>query len=164
MRTPFAPRRLRSSATGKRAGGFTLIEAAIATVIIGVGFTAMLALLGAGTVANKEGAELTTAINLANNIHEAAVRRAYRDLFGLEGTYELVDAATGTYQPVDAKLSPIPSMTGWSQVVDVSYVDPNRLTLETPDSQYKPTSRVTVTVRRNGNLVYRTSWLAAASD
>ena len=139
----------------RRRRGFTLIEAAMATVIIGVGFTAMLQLLAAGTVANKEGTELTTALNLAGNIHEAAVRVGYADLFTLERTYS---------PAVDAKLSAVTSLTGWSQVVDVSYVDENLLTSAVPDTQYEPTARVTVSVRRNGQQVYRTSWLAAASE
>src|SRR5688572_21430839 len=138
-----------------RRRGFTLIEAAMATVIIGVGFTAMLQLLAAGTVANKEGTELTTALNLAGNIHEAAVRVGYDQIFDLEGTYS---------PAVDAKLSAVSALSGWSQVVDVSYVDENLLTSSVPDTQYEPTARVTVSVRRNGQQVYRTTWLAAASE
>ena len=138
-----------------RRRGFTLIEAAMATVIIGVGFTALLSLLAAGTVSNREGTELTTAINLAGNIHEAAVRLGYDDLFDLEGTHS---------PAVDAQLNAVAGINGWSQVVDVSYVDENRLTLSVPDTQYEPTARVTVTVRRNNENVYRTSWIAAASE
>ena len=66
-----APRRFRR--------GFTLIEAAITTIIIGVGCVAMLELLGAGTLANNQGAELTTAMNLAGNIRECMTGVAYTD-------------------------------------------------------------------------------------
>jgi len=59
--------------------GFTLIEAAMVTVIVGVGVVAMLQLLAAGTVSNSEGTELTTAINLANNIREMSLGLAYYD-------------------------------------------------------------------------------------
>jgi type II secretory pathway pseudopilin PulG len=141
-------------ATGRR-GGFTLIEAAMATVIIGVAFTAMLQLIAAGTKANGEGTEMTTAINLAANIHEASVRVAYDDLFDLRGTQN---------PPVDARLHSITGMPGWQQVVEVSYVDENRLTLAVPDTQYEPTVRITVIIQRNGQEVYRTSWLMAASQ
>jgi prepilin-type N-terminal cleavage/methylation domain-containing protein len=138
-----------------RRRGFTLIESAIATVIIGVAVTSLLQLLAAGTIANKEGAELTTAINLAGNIHEAAVRIEYEDLFDLNQTFNT---------PVDARLRPIVGMNGWSQVVDVSYVDENLLTSAVPDHQTEPMTRITVTVNRNGDFVYRTSWIAAAPD
>ena len=140
---------------GPRPRGFTLTETALATVIIGVAFTAMLQLLAAGTVANRESTEMTTAINLAGNIHEAAIRMGYADVFDLEGTHN---------PAVDATLTGIPGMPGWTQVVDVSYVDESRLTLPVPDTQYEPTARVTVTVRRNGKDVYTTNWIAAAAE
>ena len=135
--------------------GFTLIEAAIATVVIGVGFTAMLQLLATGTVANRQAAELTTALNLAGNIHELAVRTTYDQLGALEGTH---------HPAVDAKLNSLSGMGDWSQVVDVSYVDESMLTKTVADTQYEPTSRVTVSILHNNKQVYRTSWLAAASQ
>jgi prepilin-type N-terminal cleavage/methylation domain-containing protein len=76
MRYPFTTRSCRPAA-GRR--GFTLIEAAMVTVIIGVGVVAMLQLLAAGTVSNSEGTELTTAINLANNVREMSLGLAYYD-------------------------------------------------------------------------------------
>ncbi len=135
--------------------GFTLTETALATVIIGVAFTAMLQLMAAGTIANRESTEMTTAINLAGNIHEAAIRTGYGDIFSLEGTHN---------PAVDATLTTIPGMPGWSQVVDIDYVDESRLTRPVPDSLYEPTARVTVTVRLNGKDVYTTNWLAAAAE
>lgn len=136
------------------ARGFTLIEVAIATVIIGVAFTAMLQLLAAGTVSNKEGTELTTAIHLAGNIHEASLRTDYDRVFTLEGTYN---------QPLDANLRPMTNLDGWQQVVDVSYVDQHLLTSAVPADQVEPTARVTVTINRRGSFVYRTSWISSAS-
>jgi type II secretory pathway pseudopilin PulG len=141
--------------TFRRRGGFTLIEAAIATVIIGVAFTAMLQLIAKGTEANGEGTELTTAINLAGNIHEASIRVAYDEIFNLRGTHN---------PPVDARLHNISGMNGWQQVVGVNYVDENHITQSVPDTQYEPTARVTVSILRNGNQVYRSTWLAAASQ
>lgn len=135
--------------------GFTLVEAATATVIIGVAFTALLQLLAVGTISNQEGAELTTAVNLAGNIHEAAVRVPYTNIFTLRGTHN---------PAVDATLTSIDGLTGWQQVVGVSYVDESLLTTAVPDTQYEPTARVTVSVLHNNKQVYRTSWIAAASE
>src|SRR5689334_18528489 len=59
--------------------GFTLVESAVVTVIVGVGVVAMLELLAAGSVSNAEGAELTTAINLASNIREISLGLPFRD-------------------------------------------------------------------------------------
>ena len=49
------------------------------TVIIGLGCVGMLELLAAGTVANSEGTELTTGINLANNIREMSLGLSFYD-------------------------------------------------------------------------------------
>ena len=40
---------------------------------------AMLELLAAGTVSNASGNQMTTAINLSNNIHEIALALPFRD-------------------------------------------------------------------------------------
>lgn len=127
----------------------------MATVIIGVAFTAMLELLATGTVSNKQGAQLTTAIHLAGNVREAAIRTPYDDIWTLEGTYS---------PPVDAAGNDMAGMNGWQQVVDIDYVDVNLLTNAVPDDQEEPTARVTVTVTRHGSVIHRTSWLAAASN
>ena len=55
------------------------MESALAIVIIGTGVFAMLRLLAAGTSSNQAGAELTTAVNLANNIHEVIIRLPFYD-------------------------------------------------------------------------------------
>lgn len=125
------------------------------TVIIGVGVVSVMQLLTAGTMANGDSVALTTAVNLANNVHEASMRRDYDDLFGLEGTHS---------PPVDAMLNDIGSLSGWEQVVDVSYVNPNMITAAVPDSQVEPTTRIRVTVRRNGKEIYTTSWLMTADE
>ena len=126
----------------------------MATAIIGLAFTAMLQLLATGTVANRESTDTTTAINLANCIHERAIRLNYAKLADdLEGEHK---------PPIDAQKNELDDMTGWSQVVDVSYVDPNRLTIVVPNEQ--PTSRVMVSIRRHGKEVHRASWIVTTTD
>ena len=138
-----------------RSGGFTLLEAGMATVIIGVAFTAMLQLLAAGTISNKNGTALTTAIHLAGNIHEASLRTPYDDLFTLQGSHN---------PPLDANLRTMTGMDGWQQVIDVTYVDRNLVTNNVPDTQEEPTARVIVTINRSGKFVHRASWLATKSQ
>src|SRR4051795_8581358 len=65
--------------------GFTLIEAAIVTVIVGVGVVGMLQLLAAGTMANTDSTELTTAMNLAANMHEMSLSVPYKNIMTLDG-------------------------------------------------------------------------------
>ena len=137
---------------------FTLIEAMMVTVIIGVGVMAMLQLLAAGTMVNSESTELTTAVNLANNINELAVRTPYTDLRTDVGT-----AAGRTYSPpIDGMGDPMTELgTDWSQVVTVKYVLPSNLTFVVPDTQIEPTSQITVRVLRNNKQVHQTSWIVA---
>ena len=148
------PARRGRAARRRHRRGFTLIEAAMATVIIGVGFTAMLQLIAAGTVTNNESTELTTAMNLAGNVREASMRVGYANLFDLDGEFD---------PAVDARLEQLTNMTGWTQEVDVSYVDPDLLTVTVPDTQEEPTTRIPVTVKRNTQPVYSTSWLMTES-
>jgi type II secretory pathway pseudopilin PulG len=143
-----------------RRRAFTLIEAMMVTVIIGVGVMSMLELLAAGTLVNGESTELTTAVNLANNINELCVRTDYQDLRTTVGT-----SAGRLYDPpIDGRGQQLIRHTGWSQLVTVQYVEPHRVTAVVPDSQVEPTSRVTIQIRRYGRPIYTTSLLVAAAQ
>lgn len=135
--------------------GFTLIEAAIVTVLIGVGVVATMQLLAAGTVANVESTKLTTAMGLAGNIRERAVRVSYGNLFSTfnDRTYS---------PPIDASGTVLSTFSGWSQVIDMKYVDPNAVTVTVPDSQVEPTAQMSVSIRQGNKTVYQTTWLVAA--
>src|SRR3954447_13041184 len=116
----------RSGYPRQRSRGFTLIEAAMTTVIVGVGFMGMLQLLAAGTASNIQGIEHTTAINLAKNVREMSLKMKYAQLGALNGK---------TYNPViDSQGKAVSGYGGWAQVVSVHPVDPNRVTLEITDS------------------------------
>ena len=130
------------------------------TVIIGVGVVAMMQLLAAGTMVNAESTELTTAVQLANNINELCVRTKYASLRTdvAPGTGKLFDPA------IDGRKQPLTGYAGWTQYVTIRYVEPHRLTVAVPDSQVEPTSRVSVEIRRYGKAVYSTSSVVAASN
>lgn len=164
------------------------------TVIIGVGVVAMLQLLAAGTVSNSEGTELTTAINLANNVREASLGLAYYDpddmaldppvynwntkeatvkdydnILDLDGATDTWNDATDPaegYQkfkpPLDVRRDPIASYPAWEQWVKVETVSENSVATVLPHDPKSPTARVTVKIVRNGNEVYRMSWLAVS--
>jgi len=104
-----------------RARGFTLIEASLASVIIGVGFLGMLQLLAAGTMTNLEGAETTTAVNLTKNIREMTLTQTYSQVSALNRTYS---------PPIDSRGQTLNEFSNWQQTVSVQPVDPNRLTLD----------------------------------
>ena len=154
------------------------------TVIIGVGCVAMLRLLGAGTLANTEGAELTTGMNLAGNVRELLTGVRYSDPtnpshWGVEtgetsvSLYNDLDdfdgwsSSPGT--PIDAKRDNLPAeYSSWNQVVKVESVKPDNLAVTmahltlTPD--LRPATRITVTIYHNGNVVYTESWVATYAD
>ena len=151
------------------------MEASIVTVIIGVGVTAMLQLLAAGTVANSEGTELTTAINLANNVREISLGLAYRDPqtptqwstkeSSVTAYDDVIDLNGCAFSPpLDARRLPITDYSNWSQNVVVQTVAEDQVNSTRPNSTASPTARVAVTITHNSRQVYQTSWLAVAPN
>ena len=132
-------------------GGFTLIEAAMVTAIVGIGIVSMMQLFSAGTMANTDSAELTTAVYLAGNIDEMLQGATYATL---KSTYD-----NRVYSPpVDASGTSLSSFSGWKQAVSIKYVDPDLLTSVVPDTQVEPTSQVSVTISHNNTTLYVAKW------
>jgi prepilin-type N-terminal cleavage/methylation domain-containing protein len=163
----------RRTASSSRAG-FTLIEVAITTVIIALGTVAMMALMAAGTSTNQQTAYLTTAVDLANNIHELCDQLSYptSGTWGLPAHQTVANAiASGNISwldgqtlnpPVDATGSSISGMGIWSQQVAVTNVSTTNITTTLSTNAFtNPLSRVTVTILLNGNQVFQTDWLVA---
>jgi hypothetical protein len=168
-------RRQSCSNTRQRRRGFTLIEAATTTVIVGVGCVAMLQLLAAGSMANGEGTELTIACNLAGCVRECLTGVAFSDpnvkgTWGAEpgenlATYNDLDDFDGkTFSPpMNARRKSLGSAyIGWSQSVIVESVRPDDLKTVMPhvtlDPSLRPFSRITVNIKHNGKAVYTQSW------
>jgi Tfp pilus assembly protein PilV len=141
--------RPRTTSPRRRRRGFTLIEAALTTTIIGVGVVSMLQLLAAGTVSNIDGAKQTTGINLARNIREMSLQYTFDQVRSLNG---------GTLKPaVDSQGNSIAEMKDWSQSITVQQVDPKNLTKAS--SSGTPTAvQVTVSVLHNAEKVSELSW------
>jgi len=129
----------------------------MATVIIGLGVIAMMQLLAAGTMTNVAGAKLTTASNLANNVNEWSLRVPYAQL---HDTFRNKTFST----PKDARGVDLTGFTGWQQIVDAQYVNPDLVTAAVPDTQQEPTSRLTVIVQHNGQTIHTSTWLVTASQ
>jgi Tfp pilus assembly protein PilV len=163
--------------------GFTLVETALAMVIIGTGVMALLELLAAGTMANATGTNLTTAVNLANNIHEISIGMPFQNPSnkssmakesGPPTNYHFVwDINGDTYSPpLDVTRQPISSYSTWSQSVTINTVDPTNVTAVRPNNNNLdpnqgttyPTARLTVVIKHNKQAVYQTSWLITAPN
>jgi hypothetical protein len=153
--------------------GFTLIETAWVTVLVGVGCIATMTLLAAGTQSNAAGMQITTAVNLANNIHEISYGLAFADpqnpnqWSSRESTVTAYDNITDldgqTFSPpLDVRRQPIAGYANWAQRIKVQSVDPNMLYSVRPNTMTLSTARITVEILHNGNVVHTVSWLAVA--
>jgi prepilin-type N-terminal cleavage/methylation domain-containing protein len=162
---------------GRRRGGFTLIEASLAMVIVGVAVVSMLQLMAAGSMSNARATDLTTAMNLSNNVREMCQRLPFAknatvtwgmpanttvatctEVQHLDGLTLSGDNGTG---PVDSGRAVIPNMRGWAQVISVKSVSATAVgtTLSTNSASTSPLVRVTVLILRNGQAAYTQSWL-----
>lgn len=168
--------------------GFTLIEAMLALIIVGVGVTAMMNLFAACTRQNAAAANITTAMLLAENIQETMASLSFSDpafgktYFGPEpgqtlASYDDIDDFDSrTFNPpIDSTRAPIAGLPNYQQAVSVWPIYPNKLNSNTnpasPDisqTTYTGAARVTVRIlhRRTAASpfveVYRTSWIRVA--
>jgi len=131
--------------------GFTLVEAAVTIVVVGVGMVAMMEFVAGGTAVNRQAADLTTAVQLAREVRELSAAEPFADLPALDGVeYD---------PPVDAAGGQIESLPGWSQQVAVAAVDPAEVRSAPPDLAAVVARRVTVVVSRGDEQVHTATWL-----
>ena len=136
-------RRDRRARTG---AGFTLMETALAVVIVGTGVLASLQLFSACTMESKAASDATTARMLAENIRETMANLPFADpisgtaKWGPESgesvdqpvTFDDVDDFDGISKkgvsfspPLDATRLPIAELSRYTQFVTVMPVNPN---------------------------------------
>lgn len=142
-------RRLRRVAAPR---GFTLIEAALATVIIGTGVLAMVFAQQTFHRQNDWAQQSAVAMRLAGEIRELAINLPRHDpVTGVEwwgpeaneasvGDWDDVDDLDGAVFSADLGNGPLSAMRdvltdlpGWSQRIEVVCVDPFDLSTELPD-------------------------------
>jgi type II secretory pathway pseudopilin PulG len=168
----------RPSSSSHRPGrGFTLIETALATVIISLGVLGMMQLLAACTSQNRAGSQTTTALYLAQCSQEMLADLPFNDPsgagFGREETGGLLtwndiddfhsfDSAAGNLAPIDGQRNRLTGLEQYSQRITVTEISPANLALALPGSDAK---RVLVQIlyRRIPSdawaVVYQTSWI-----
>jgi hypothetical protein len=130
------PTRVRTRAARR---AFTLPEASLAVMIVGIGFLAVMELFSACTIENARSAQITTAQLLCTNIQEMTASLAFKDphyattTWGAESNetlanYNDVDDFDGLSfnPPLDSTRAIIPQLDRYTQVVTVMPVDPNR--------------------------------------
>ena len=159
-------------------GGFTLIEAAVATVIVGMGVTALMTAVAAGSRANGAGRNLTQAVFLAQEIREWTLRLPFSDPDpgdqgkppGPDGTDpqvfvdDLDDLMNVSYcPPRDGQGQPLADMTGWTQRITLTWRDPTSLTTVVADGA-SDFIHVQVDVLNGSRMVLSTGWLVARKE
>lgn len=168
-----------------RRRGFTLIEAALATAIIGLGLVSGIRLFAACTQQNHASNRMTIAMLLATNIHEAMIGLSFNDPstgtthFGPEAgetlqTWDDVDDFDGSTfnPPINSQRQSLGELGQYSQLVTVWPVLMNNLRTNSneavpdlPKSSYQGAVRVRVRVlyralpSQTPEEVYRTSWI-----
>jgi len=158
-----------------RRSGFTLIETALAIVIVGFAVSGMLQLLAAGTLCNVSGNEMTTAINLTKNVKEFSGGLAFQDPAnpGSTNTPEgSVAKANDIWDldglslspPMDCRGNPLPDYQGWTQKTTVQTVSSRQLVSTLTDDPTQPSAMITVTILHQNQTVWMTSWLVCAPD
>jgi hypothetical protein len=168
---------MRHRKANTRNGGFTLLEAALTTIIVGTGIVATMQLFAVCTLQNRSASHMTTAMFLANNIQETMADLPFSDPsgvgFGLEeggqpvSAYDDIDDfdawdSADLAGPIDASRSAMAELAQYEQRVAVDLVDPNRLSL---DAAGTDAAKVTVRVmyRRtpesDAEEVHRISWI-----
>lgn len=152
--------------------GFSLIEVAIATCIIGVGVTSLMALCQSCTQANEGGGQLSRAAFLAQEVREWTVRLPFSDPdegdagnpLGADANDpagsadDLDDLMNVTYDPPrNAHGTGITDMAGWSEQITLTWVNPGTLAAVAPGGS--DAVRVDVSIHYRGMHVFSTSWL-----
>ncbi|MFO8014919.1 MAG: hypothetical protein R6X20_16650 [Phycisphaerae bacterium] len=147
--------RNRTHPGARPAGGFTLVEVLIASVLVVLAFIALVAAFGYEGVVIQRTEEITYGTFLAGEIHDKALRMNFADIFDLDGTvYDPAILSTGTTQERDE----------FAQTVEVVPVDAADLGVTVAQSGAEA-ARLTVTLTaRDKPVVTQTYYVFDLSD
>jgi len=152
--------------------GFTLVEAAMAAGILGLGVVSLMALCGACTRATDGGGQLSQAVFLAQEVREWTLNLPLSDpdptdagnppgpdgYADHESPDDLDDLMGVTYSPPrGGNGQALADKAGWSQSVALSWVDPVSLTPVAPGGS--DAVQVDVSISFQSRPVFSTGWL-----
>ena len=140
----------------KQSSGFTLIEALIAAMLLGLVVAALAAASGAFTMANGYGVDLSTAEFLTEEMRE---RTTNIDVDTLLTSY---DEQTFT-PPIDVSGAQMADFGEFGQQVTIEHVQSGNFD-QIDTSETSDFVRVTVTVSKGGQPISSTSWIRANMD
>ncbi|HUU32057.1 MAG TPA: prepilin-type N-terminal cleavage/methylation domain-containing protein [Phycisphaerae bacterium] len=118
--------------------GFTLVEAMICSVLLVIGFVALVAAFGHDSVVAQRGESVMRATYLADEIRDMALQMSFNDVLNLNGAvYDTAVLSTGSSDN---------NLTGWSQHLTVTPVSISDLN-DTVPAAGAQAARLTVEVR-----------------
>ena len=159
----------------KRNHAFTLVEVAIACVIIGIAFAALMTMLNSGTRAQAVSSKTTDAIFLSESIREWTLLLPFTDPDsgdadnppGPDGSDpvnfvdDLDDMKTVTFSPPrDGGGNTLSDMTKWSQAVTITWRDPTNPAVVVADGA-SDLVYVEVEVAHDDTPILTKGWLVA---
>ena len=165
----------------RRRGGFTLVEIAVATAVIGIGITALVASLQAGTSANSGSEKINTAAFMAQQIHEWTLRLPFKDTDAADANNppgpdgnndphvfvdDVDDLMNVTFSTAPAERCPEPSISiqpGWSETITMTWRDPKGLQTIVANGT-SDVNNVQVEVKFAGKHVLTTQYLVAKKN
>jgi len=154
--------------------GFTLLDALLAVMLIGLAVAGLAASSGAFTQYNAAGVDLSTAEFLIEEIRELTAPLPAVDPTSGTATIgtESGEIAVGNYDdlddfhnksfspPIDVSRTAMPEFSAFTQQVTVQNVSPANLT-QAVANHSTDLYRVTVTITKNGQTISSASWIRA---
>lgn len=140
---------------GKRrfsGGGFTLLEAMFAAMLIGLVIAGLVASSSAFTLANGAGVDMSTAEFLIEEIRERTTPEPFSNLAGFAGNFT---------PPIDVTGVSMAEFAAFAQQVVVQNVSSSDFTTPQSGSDF---IRITVTITKNGQPVSEANWIRAKLD
>lgn len=139
----------------KQQHGFTMIEAIMAAMLLGVVIAALAAASGAFTMANGYGIDLSTAEFLIEQIRERATNMDFTTLAASDGV---------SYNPpIDMEGTSLTDFSAFTQAIDVDHMQAGNLD-QIDASGTSDFVRVTVTITKDSVPLNSTSWIRANLD
>jgi type II secretory pathway pseudopilin PulG len=130
----------------KASGGFTLLEALFAAMLIGLVIAALAVSSGAFTMANANALDVSTAEFLIEEIRALTETLPFDDLGGVAGNYST---------PINMDGTPLADFSAYEQ----------RVTMVSCGSEFNAANsdivRMTVTILKNGRFISEANWIRA---
>lgn len=155
--------------------GFTLLEVLFASIIIGIGFVAILGAVASSTKVGYASSEITQAILLTQDIREWTANLPLSDMDpedianppgpddylegGVPNVDDLDDLMDATFSPPRNGLGEdIANMADWSQTISLTWRSPTDInTVVVPGTS--GIIHVQVTISKNNETLMQTGWL-----